>query len=348
MKIDLHNITRCGFYEQGSARMPLFGDLSAWHNDFIKWVQGRQSVALTTTFQDQDAKSPMVYCAGTVQQGSGFGLILWHGVPATEKGIAYIKMDAPPGKVDAQEAQLDQNSIPGWPSYFWILPQQGLLARLQPTGKIRNRSTGLPACRDYLQGWLRSHSCYVERIARSDAPDGAEFEIAWRPTVVSASRTDLSVHFESQPLTTPCALDEIRRRHDEIRKLVHSVQINRALPADHNWLNQLMSVMGFDGFSSPETDRLSFRWDTDWRPELAELEMLISRQNVSGERDRRERQAVRLKGDPHLYWLDGGPVRDEVLLPDDLEHALHWSPQQLEQAWSTATSQVLGWLREQS
>lgn len=345
MKVELHQISRCGFYERGGNQSPLFGQLASWQQQLINWVQGRSNVALTTTFQGQDAQAPEVYCAGAIQSRDGFGLILWHGTPGTENGVAYINMNDLPGAVNVREVSLGANSIPGWPSYFWILPQQSLLACLRPTGKIRNLSTGLPECRRYLEGWLCTQSRYAVRVTNNDQADGAEFELAWRSTPDSASRTDVTVHVDTQPVTTPRSVDEIRSRYDQIRKLVHSVQIHRSLPADRSMLTRLMAVMGFDGISTPDTDRLAFRWESDWRPKLAELESLIARQNANNENGRKERQAVRLKGDSRLYWLDGGPVRDEVALPDNLEHSLHWSPQQLAQAWDVAAASVEDWLR---
>lgn len=345
MKIEVHRITRCGFYQRGS-KNPLFGALPEWHGEFNKWVQGRSSVSLTSTFQAQDLTSPTVFCAGSTSTSDGLGLILWHGVPSTEKGVAYIQENDQPGKVNVQEASLGANSIPGWASYYWILPQLNLLVCLQPAGKIRNRGNGLPDCRGYIHGWLRQHSDYVHCISRQDSPDGADFEIVWRSSPKDVGRSDLNVHFDSHPVTMPCAFDEMRLRCDEIRKLVHSVQLSRVLPRDWDVLTRLVALLGYEEYAPPETDHLNFRWESDWRPGMNELNALIARQSEQAIVGRKERQGVRFRGDSTVYWLDGGPLRDEIEVPQSLEDALHWSPKQLAQAWGYAEERISQWGRD--
>lgn len=83
-----------------------------------------------------------------------------------------------------------------------------------------------------------------------------------------------------------------------------------------------MQLMGFDRITAPERDRLAFRWESDWCPDPEELESLIMRNRADADSARRELQAVRFRGDSRLYWLDGGPIRDEVDLPGALQDAL--------------------------
>lgn len=340
MKIELHQITNCGFYQRGKPAAPLFGHLHTWHRDFHQWVGQRTSVNNTSTF-DSEAGVPNVFCAGSTHTAAGLGLILWHGVPATEKGVAYIPKNATPGHVTASEAALPHNSIPGWPSYFWLLPQQNLAVTLQPTGKIQNRSTGLPECRDFLAGYLTRFSPFVHILQEADQANGIERQIAWRANHTSPSRTDLAGQFLTRPLLLPCALDQIRSKYADIRKLIHTVQISRALPVDRAKLTQLMHLIGFDQYAAPETDRLSFRWESDWQPTPAELDSAIAQhEQADTTHGRKERRGVRFKGDSQIYWLDGGPVRDDIALPDELERALHWSPAQMQQAWALAEATV--------
>lgn len=129
--------------------------------------------------------------------------------------------------------------------------------------------------------------------------------------------------------------------HADIRKLIHSVRTSRALSTDRSRLTQLMHLMGFDQYAAPETDSLSFRWESDWQPRPAELEyVVLQHAQADACQGRKDRRGVRFKGDSQIYWLDGGPVRDEVPLPDELGHALHWTPTQMQQAWALTEATV--------
>lgn len=340
IKVELHKITSCGFYQRGKIAAPLFGHWHTWHNDFHQWVSQRTSVNNTSTF-DSEAGAPNVFCAGSTRISTGLGLILWHGVPASEKGVAYILMNATPSHVTASEAALPHNSIPGWPSYFWLLLAKNLAVTLQSTSKIQNHSTGLPECRQFLEGYLARFHPFFQVRQEADQANGIERQIAWRANHKSPSRTDLAGQFVTPSLLLSCAFDEIRSKHADIRKLIHSMQTSCALPVDRAKLTQFMHHMGFDQYAAPDTDRLSFRWENDWQPTPAEFDYAIAQHEQSDTTlGRKERCPVRFKGDSQIYWLDGGPVRDEVALPDEQEQALHWSPVQMQQAWALVEATV--------
>jgi hypothetical protein len=136
----------------------------------------------------------------------------------------------------------------------------------------------------------------------------------------------------------------IRARVDDIRKIIHSSQVSRALPEERTRLEQALSIGGwYPGYKAPEQDRLSFRWESDWEPTVEELERLIQ---LIGQREtapgRRVRTGVRLCGDPKTYWLDRASVVEEVDLPEALETASAWTPEQLQKAWMLARDQTAG------
>jgi hypothetical protein len=43
MKIELHTITACGFYQRG-CKTPLFGITSEWLGDFLQWINQRINI----------------------------------------------------------------------------------------------------------------------------------------------------------------------------------------------------------------------------------------------------------------------------------------------------------------
>ncbi|RTY33549.1 hypothetical protein EKD00_09270 [Chlorobium phaeovibrioides] len=187
MKIELHKITECGFYERGVS-VPLYGQISEWLPAFSRWVHGRASIVGTKLSDEQE-----VYCAGCVPSASGAGLKLWNGNPSTDSGVAYISMgESPDGMVSASEQELPNNSIAGWPSFFWILPDSDLIVTLQHTGRIRNRSTAMPQFRDYLSAYLKTASPYIEREVQHNGRDVQESLIrGYRPLQGGSVRSDL-------------------------------------------------------------------------------------------------------------------------------------------------------------
>ena len=346
MKVEIHKITRCGFFELAGQR-ELFGGLQSWATDLHNWIGSRKSVAATVTDQGQDHDRPSTFCAGTALVQNGLGMILWHAMPSTEKGVAFISETSKPGSVQAKETNIGPGNIPGWPTYFWLDHGRQLIVSLQPTGRIRNRTTGFAECRDYLRGWLRISSPFVHKQNIIASANEASFDLAWRETPNHPPRADLYVHFDSKPVTTAPALDIIRQRYSEIRKLVYAVQISRSLPVEKTRLEKIFDVLGYPEITAPATDHLSFRWETDWQPTLDELNSLIDRANGSTDIARKERQAVRMRNEQKLYWLDKSYVKEEVTIDEHLETKLHWTVEDLTEAIAAVSPEINGWLKHE-
>lgn len=338
MKIELHKIADCGFYERG-ASSPLFGRIDEWLPEFRRWVDDRSNIVATKLSDDQE-----VYCAGSVQSPSGFGLKLWNATPSTDSGVAYISMaDAPDGRSLASEQDLPDNSIPGWPSFFWILPDAGVVVTLLHAGRIRNRGTAIPQLRDYLSSYMKAVSPYVNREIQRDGRDVQESVIhGYQPLRGGVSRSDLFPRFSTTPVGLPPELDFIRAECMNIRKMVSSMTITRAVHGEVSMIERMLNAIAWDRFRSPEKDVIRMHWETDWEPSPDELEDTISRYCGRLGRDGcTERVGVKLKSDSRTYWFDSIYAADEVQLPNDLEGALDWNRDQFSRAWKYAERHVV-------
>jgi hypothetical protein len=260
MKIELHKITECGFYERGSSA-PLYGHIGEWLLAFSQWVHGCSNIVGTKLSDNH-----VLYCAGCVPTVSGFGLKLWIGSPSTDKGVAYISMrDAPDGMIAASEQDLPNNSIAGWPSFFWILPDSGLIVTLQHTGRIRNRSSAMPQFRDYLTVYLKSMSPYVVRDIRNDGREVQDNVIqGYRPLRGGTTRPDLYSRIMTSSVELPSELDYMRSECVNIRKMVSSMQVSRTVPNEASIVERMLHMIAWDNFKSPAKDVIRMNWETDW------------------------------------------------------------------------------------
>jgi hypothetical protein len=145
--------------------------------------------------------------------------------------VAYINRSAPPGSATASEQALPHGSIAGWPSYYWILPEQNQIVRLQPAGRIRNRGSGLPALRNYLKSYLETYSSFTEITPlNSNDHDSDSSTITvqgWRVNPNAPLHSDVSARFQTVLLNKPSMRDAILTRWQDVRKRIHSVQVTR-------------------------------------------------------------------------------------------------------------------------
>lgn len=342
MRIEVHKIVSCGFYRRGSADAPIFGDLNSILTDLENWVQTRPNVAATATFEDMENIPERVLCSSFVRLSGqkGIGMALWYCSPSTEQGVAYIPMDKKPGEIRASEQPLPTNGIAGWPRYFWIEPEQSIVAALIPEGGVRSANSGLPAARSYLESFLSYFSPYVVwEQTSSDQTSQKNAIKGYRKDKSQSPDNTVTPRFETKPLTLPGPLDEIRGQRMNISKFVSTTKISRQVPDMRKSWEKAMQVLGWDEFNAPQDDHISFRLETAWNPGENELEDTIEKW-----RQRRlevkEHVGVRIKGDAKILWFDRAKCTDEIEIGKDLERALHWGPRQVERVVKLAEPHV--------
>jgi hypothetical protein len=305
------------------------------------WVQSRPNVAATATFTDLENIPEQVLCSAFVPiSPQGIGLALWYCSPSTEQGVAYIPMNKKPGELEAAEQKLPGDSIAGWPRYFWIDPEKSLVVALMPNGAVRAGGSGLPSARRYLESYLYYFSPFVVCDKQESSQTSKEDSIkGWRKDSSEIPDKKLVPKFETQPLLLPGPLDKIRAQVKDIRKLVTSARISRNIPDVRLSWEKAMTLLGWEAFRSPGTDKLSLRVETDWRPTEDELEEIIMQWQHRSQQIG-ERVGVRLTGGSNILWFDSARCIDEVEIGNKLENSLHWRPRQIKDVIEKAEPKV--------
>jgi len=329
MKIEIHEITACGFYKRGD-HQPLFGVISEWLTTFHGWIKNRPNVAATTTFSGEEST---IYCADMFLHADGFGIKLWHGTPATESGIAYISSGDRLGYTIAKERKIGKNSIPGWPSYFWIIPKENRIITLQHKGGIRNRSSGIPALRDYLLSYLTKISDFT---VFSDDNKKRKKIIGYKRTKSSNLHKNLTPFFKTSQLELPSNTNDLMEQCGSIRKLILSEQLSRKLPVEYSAWEEILKARAWQNFHAPKDQKLNFRIESDWQPFQDELSELIEQFSGNKDRNIKQRIGVRLLGCSTIHWLDTIYAQDQIDISKELENALDWNTKQFKQAWMQA------------
>lgn len=157
MKLQLYEITKCGFYEsyddEGPAR---FGHLPDWWGEFSSWAGGKD-YKQTGTFNDTH-EPYTVYCIVRADDGNGnYGVVLWNVSPGLNGRAFHLPPSGLVDSIHAAPAPVEEGSTAGWPTYFWIMPGENVIAALIPKGF---RGSGIPHARKYFYEYLRARSGY--------------------------------------------------------------------------------------------------------------------------------------------------------------------------------------------
>ena len=319
MKLQMYELTKCGFYESlADDEDPQYGSLLEWWNDFANWVRGRD-YKQTGTFTD--AREPnTVYCTRCTSDNDGnFGVALWNVAPSWEGRALHMPPSGPVNAVEAQVSNVVAGSAAGWPTYFWMLPRPLLIISLIPEGF---RGSGVPHFRKYFREYLNTRS----RFASVASDDG------------------LSARFETKALRRLGQRTEIADKWPQVRKYVTNTTFEPPEAPGPTWRERFTNAMipqtvGYSresGARKPRTSRLEIDWKPESRNDLLEV---IEAWDDRGYDD--NNWAGVKTADGRLYRFDDNLAREPVEVAEEVDRDPRWSRETLDQVWSSCKGQVM-------
>lgn len=158
-KIKFYDIKRCGFYLRGGGP-PVFSGLNDTLQKLQGWSNDGREFVNTTTYEpdpDNDLRNTY-FCNWHKNEVNGDSvLILWNEVP-NDNGVIYgmNPMDAPGNTSMLTTGFGSTPAIPGFPSYFWFVPEQNVFATIRFNHSVHGKVN----LDHYLNGFLANKSIY--------------------------------------------------------------------------------------------------------------------------------------------------------------------------------------------
>lgn len=152
-KFTFYDIKEFGYYKHGSDDS-VFGDLHRILRDLQHWAAEKE-LGQTKTYQVGGLLP--TYFLDALRSRDTWLLCLWNESPSTDGAVASISAHAPVGTNSVTMNELEEGHIPGTASYFWVLPDAGLVAAI----RFQHRSTARQQMCKYLREFMRSFSSYA-------------------------------------------------------------------------------------------------------------------------------------------------------------------------------------------
>lgn len=159
VKVKFFDIKKCGYYLRGSNQTEFSGlndvlhKLRSWASD------GREFVNTSTYESDPDNDLMNTYFSNWHRNdvnGDSI-LILWNEVP-NDSGVIYgmSPMGRPGNTAMMTTGFGDTPAIPGFPSYFWFVPERNVFAAIRFNHSVQGKSN----LDNYLNGFMANKSSY--------------------------------------------------------------------------------------------------------------------------------------------------------------------------------------------
>lgn len=154
--IKLYKISRCGVYKQNS-QLPVFLGISELLQELSTWAIGK-TLSETDIFRNPNNEGFCTYLADIRSYKASYLLVMWNQVPYTNAGVLSLPNTSKVGSIKKADTNaVKDNSIPGYPTFFWFLPKQNTFATIC----FNTTTNGRYDMEQYLKQFMRIYSSHV-------------------------------------------------------------------------------------------------------------------------------------------------------------------------------------------
>ncbi|WP_230954797.1 hypothetical protein [Burkholderia gladioli] len=309
VKITFYKIEKCGFYAWGGAQAS-FGGVADTFAQLRNWSAG-MPLSLTKLFDAGGANDEIlpVYLAGIVQRGNEWVFATWNEVPAHQGGVASVSRDSPVGAPEVHINEIAENSIPGFATYFWVIPQRNLIASVRFVHNI----SGQPGMRAYVERFLARESQYVvngqnelgENVIVGYAEDGLNIRGVRYPKFKTIAFVKDGQR--QYILDNAARIKRVMRRGH----LTVENQVQRS-----QWEGIVSFFRGVRADNHPVVADKSVFIEMEYQPTVAELREIFAREDENEERRMWDDVGFKFQGEgTKEYWLRRALASDSFSIP---------------------------------
>lgn len=304
VRVTIYKIAACGYYKRGEPAAPQFGSVSETLQDLRNWIAGKL-LGETKTYSAEEDSRPPTYVVDVTERHGDWLLTLWNELETTDGKVASIDGRAQVGRADVTMNEFEAGAIPGFATYFWIMPDVGLMA----TVRFQHAAAGQLSMNKYLKYFLTRFSANVV-LAEEEAEPG-DINIMGYQAGPGADVTHYRPQFKTELLRKPGPIDFLLERAERIRKVSKKGVLDIAERPKRALWQTLLEHMHLDTPAArPHEVKVNYELEVNGlSPD--QLQAIVDAWH--DEDQDANNYGFDLKGESgHTYWLDHAFVKETV------------------------------------
>jgi len=305
VKVNFYRIHKCGYYQRG-ASSPEFSGISELFSELQSWAfDGNKPLSETCTYKpDDEGNNLHTYCFALKRMQNGDILFTtWNETETIDGSFASVNGAEPAGNASVSTSSIPANHIPGYPTYFWFIPQKNTFATL----RFNQRANGHQGLKMLLSDFLAKFTSFTvyDHLENNDE----EVIVGYRKQPTDEP-CKLNPVFKSYPARIPGQIEYLKSNREKIKKIIRK---NLLLPVnqdDRTFWQKLCNNIGLT--SSPQlAGELKIRFEVPLSPSSNELDEIISEWE-SEEGSSWNNVGFELAGDSEIRWLSHALVKTTI------------------------------------
>jgi hypothetical protein len=227
--VRFYNIERSGYYKRVAEETNHdLCDTFELFDDLKRWVTGKTLEETKTSSALPRNSSLPTYCLGVEKSKDDHFLITtWNEIQSTDGQIASISKTQKIDDIkDVEMTPLPDDNIPGYSTYFWIIPEDNVLA----TVRFKHLEVGHERLNIYLRGFLTAFSKYTIKV--QSPKDKTKYEIQGYGESKDDYDSKRHPYFRSKLIRKAGPTDYIIKNANNISKMIRKKVLEHQVSED--------------------------------------------------------------------------------------------------------------------
>lgn len=299
-RITFYSVRQCGFFAHG-IKAPQFGHLADILSQLNKWSTG-VSLSATKLINPTAMKDDLpVYMAQMIKRDNDWFFSCWNEFTGGEgANVTSISRDSKVGeKLEVHQNAIAENSIPGYPTYFWAIPAHNVVAAITFSGDAARQT----AMANYIRRFMQIESSYVVLGQGGDNAPG-HIDIAGYTDQLDDIPQNVKPRFKIEAYQKAGKIKHLLENHLRIKRVVSSTHLTIQKQEEKRLFKDIIRFLKGDAERDiPEASTHSIKVTMDYTPTKPELERMI--QGFEDDDDVRQWEDLgfQLQGEDNPLWL---------------------------------------------
>jgi len=267
LSITFYDIHRCGYYDWNKSD-PEFGRIDSILDELKFWTEGKPLKKTCTYEIAENSNILKTYCFDICcsKDKKDWLITTWNEVPSIDGKMASVNGDNIVGSASVKLSSLPAGGIPGYPTYFWIIPDKNKYATVTEVSNLN----GNTAFKVFMNEFVAKFTRFV--VLNEDAD--VDHSISGFRKSKEDEPSLLYAKFLAYMIRNKSQINLIRNNCNKIRKVIRKNKLETETNAQG--VRDLISMLSMGLYQNElKKDEYKVKIEIDYQPTLEELDGII-------------------------------------------------------------------------
>lgn len=305
-RIGIYDISKCGYYTWRGAD-PEFGSIEEVLEDLAKWSKNKPLSQTKTYQQSEFTELCPSYILDMKKKNGNWLVKIWNETPASEGSVHSVVGSSNVGSPKVIANKIQEGSIPGFATYFWVVPEKNVFASIG----FQHLITGQPAFQQYVKSYMELFSKFV--VHSKEVSDEVDIELLGYRESEKDRPQRLYPKFQTSLYRKKGEFEFLLKNVEKISRAIRKTRLQLNRKDDLKIWQQVLRWTNISEPTQKPADFINLQYAIGAHITESDMVGIIEEYKENTERQWDD-YGFKIKGDPKTHWLSHASARGEFEL----------------------------------